>query len=204
MVELNHIQQEIDGYNWTCGSTCLEMVLSYYEIYCDKNEIWNSVKFPRKNCKDQYFSLTHRLAKYAISKDLSATIYQSTSAKCSKMLDVINSEKRPAILSIQELKSAQSHFVVYLGSDSGKYHICDPNSPNNIDLYNYETLKDAWSPRPEIDVTGYVCIVFGSKRRDQLCVQCGKTFPVVDEAILEFSASLICPFCDCATNRKRM
>ena len=113
MVEIEHIQQINDGYNWKCGAVCLEMIFNYYKIPCSQNAIWNKIKSRRSTGVAQYYALTHSLAKYAISQGLNATIYKSDSENWGATLEKLDQLSIPAILSVKEEKSQQSHFIIF-------------------------------------------------------------------------------------------
>ena len=196
MVSIQHRQQKIDGFNWTCGSTCLEMIFDFFGIPFEENEIWEAVKTRRGNSATQWFSLTFKLAQYSIEHGLSATIYKAKENKVSEVLDYLNDNNIPAILSIMEKKSKNSHFVVYTGKKDGKYLFADPNSEKDTTRLNYVDIRDLWKERRSIDVAGHIFIGFGNVDTYEVCKYCTKEYPVVHNVLLENTLAIICPYCD--------
>ncbi|MCI8705081.1 MAG: hypothetical protein HFE60_12635 [Anaerotignum sp.] len=196
MVKVKHIQQKNDNFHWKCGAVCLEMIFDYYSILCNQDEIWNAVKSNRSGAMGQYYALTHRLAEYAINHGLNATIYKANSQTWSTVLETLEQFSMPAILSITEKSSHQSHFVIFLGSERGKYIFSDPNSPKETVKWNYMEVKNMWSPNIAINVTGFIYILFEGDKISEHCQYCQKEFPLLIKNEIPFSENTICPYCD--------
>ena len=126
MIEMEHIQQKNDGINWKCGAVSLEMILNYYGITCEQDEIWDAVKSVRPTRNNQYYALTYQLAQYAIQKGLCATIYKADYDSCLHILDYFDEINRPIIMSVTQKKSGDSHFTIYTGKKYGYYTFNDP------------------------------------------------------------------------------
>lgn len=196
MVEIKHIQQKNDGFNWKCGAVCLEMIFNYYKIPCNQDAIWDAVKCNCYTGIGQKYALTHSLAEYAISQGLNATVYKSDSEKWATILEMLDQRSIPAILSVKENKSQQSHFVIFLGTKNGKYIFSDPNSSKETVGYDYLQVRKMWSPNVEINVTGFIYILFEGNNRFEYCPYCKKEYPLLTKDGVPFSTNIICPYCD--------
>ncbi len=195
MVDIRHKQQQNDGVNWKCGAVCLEMIYDYFRIEYDCNQIWDSIKSKRYKNSIQMYSLTYKLAQDAISRGLPATIYKGNDAY---ILEDVDKLQTPAILSIKEKKSGESHFVVFQGIKNQKYCFCDPNANKAQSVMTYNTLRDLWSPNPRINVTGFVFIMFDNQEDIfATCEHCSKEIPIVHDVLREKVRSIICPYCNC-------
>lgn len=196
MVNIKHIQQEVDGINWKCGQACLEMIFDFYNIEYDKNDIWENIKALRDSLSGQYFAFTYTLAKYAIEHGLNATVYRAKEETWSEVLKKIDNLSVPAILEMREQKSGQSHFVVYTGIKNRMYYYSDPNSEKEFGYFKSVDVKELWHPQPEINVAGYFFVVFDMKVDEMIsCVRCGKPVPVVHSSLKPLIEGIACPHC---------
>ncbi len=196
MVDIKHIRQINDGHNWKCGAACLEMIFSFYGIEKTQEEIWTATLSPRNMGRYQYFIKTHRLANFSCMAGLPATIYKAKPDTWAALLDEMSEKRIPAILSLRQKKSNQSHFVVYSGKKDSNYCFCDPDEEKDINKYDYRTMKDIWSPQPKIEVTGYILIVFGEKDYEFSCPCCKSSISIVNSWIEKYAQGIICPTCD--------
>ena len=196
MIDIKHIRQVNDGFNWKCGAACLEMIFSYYGISKNQDDIWNATSSSRGIGKGQKFILTKNLARYSCENGLSATIYKASADKWSELLDKLSEKQIPAILSLRQKKTSQSHFVVYKGINNNKYCFCDPDEERESILFDYATMKDIWKPQPIIDVTGYIFICFGTEEETVICNSCQHRLPIVHKWISKYLQGIICPNCD--------
>lgn len=196
MIEIKHIRQTNDGFNWKCGAACLEMVFSYYNIAKKQDEIWEATNSSRRTGVGQKFILTHDLARYSCETGLPATIYKAYEYKWSDLLDQLADHQIPAILSLRQKKSGQSHFIVYIGKKKNCYCFCDPDEKRDIVTYDFITMIDIWRPQPFIDVAGYILICFGEKEDTVICGSCHRELPIVHKWIKGYSRAVICPYCD--------
>ena len=199
MVKINHKQQHNDGYNWKCGAVCLEMIFDYYNIECDKSDIWENIKTLRPKMQGHYYAPTHKVTKCAIEHGLNATAYKAQQNTCLELLEQINDKNIPAVLAIREKKSGQSHFVVYTGIKNKMYYYSDPNSNRDFDYLKRGEIMDVWSPQPQIDVTGYFFVVFDCEKGERLqCQNCGVSIPIVHNSLWSFIEGVACPYCGAA------
>lgn len=198
MIKIKHIRQKNDGFNWKCGAVCLEMILKYFDIECNQDEIWEAVKTKRQTGIGQYFAMTFKLAQYSLEKGLLATIYKSDSENCLQTLDNLDMYQMPAILSVKEKKSSQSHFIVYVGKKDGKYCFSDPNSEKELVRYDYTQVREMWKENRKIDVSGFVYIIFGKSEQPAVnkCGNCPAEYPVLTKEGGWLSTVTICPYCD--------
>lgn len=198
MIKIKHIRQKNDGFTWKCGAVCLEMVLKYFDIECDQDEIWEAIKTNRQTGIGQYYAKTYKLAQYSLQKGLTPTIYKSDSENCLQTLDSLDMYHMPAILSVQEKKSSQSHFIVYVGKKDGKYCFSDPNSEKELVKYGYAQVREMWRENWKIDVSGFVYIVFGKSEQFTVnkCGNCSAEYPVLTKEGGWLSPVTICPYCD--------
>lgn len=197
MVEIKHIQQVNDGFNWKCGAACLEMIFSYYSISKGQDEIWNAISSKRETGIGQKYILTYNLARYSCEAGLPATIYKADENKWSELLDELDAHQIPAILSLRQKKSSQSHFIVYKGRKYNRYCFCDPDENKEDVFFDYNTMRDIWRPQPSIDVTGFIFVCFGLEEDTAICRSCRQKLPIVHTWIKEYSQAVICPYCDC-------
>lgn len=197
ILKVNHKQQVNDGYNWKCGIVSLDMVFDYYNIPFDSDEAWECVRSLRPRSTDQYYALSSNLAKYSIEKGLIATIYKGTQETCLKVLEMLSNKGTPAILSLMQKKSKQSHFVVFSGYDHGTYCFCDPDEKKIINRFTETDVCDLWKPNLEIGVTGYILIVFSQLKEDTInCLYCNRNIPIVHSELKDITQGCICPYCD--------
>ena len=160
MVKIEHIRQVNDGHNWKCGAVCLEMIFNFYGIPCNQDDIWEKIKSKRNDGIEQYYSHTVDLAKYSVNKGLKAYICKAKPNCVEIVLSLIDTDKRPVIMSILEKKSQNSHFVIYTGKKNGRFYFTDPNRDKTFSYYTLSEVEDFWKPRPEIDVAGYIFVAF--------------------------------------------
>ena len=199
MVNIKHKKQKNDGYNWKCGAICLEMIYDYYSIPYTSPEIWGKIKTKRNSQANsiipQWFSLTHKLAHDSIDRGLPATIYK---AKNAEILHEIDKLGIPAILSITQKKSNNSHFVIFKGIKNDKYYFCDPDEAKEEVYMDYRKIKDMWSPNIEKDVAGFIFLVFNKRKNDlyRCCSHCGKQIPIIHDILVNETQAIICPYCD--------
>lgn len=196
MVDIKHIQQINDGFNWKCGAVCLEMIFNYYGISCNQNDIWEAVKTNRPTGIGQKYALTYSLAQYAIDRGLNCTIYKAGKDSWSDVLNSLDQRNIPAILCVKEKKSGQSHFMIYIGRKNGKLMFSDPNSSRETVAYDYLELRDMWSPHPEINVTGFIYLIFDGNSTTHTCSLCNREYPVLEHENGPVSELTICPYCD--------
>lgn len=196
MIEIKHIRQKNDGFNWKCGAASLEMIFSRYGISKSQDEIWNATKSSRGTGIGQKFIRTYDLARYSCNVGLSATIYKANVDKWSYLLDELEECEIPAILSLRQRKSGQSHFVVYIGKKNSNYCFCDPDEMRDITSIDYRTLKDLWRPQPSIDVAGFILVCFGAEEDTAICRSCQHKLPIVHKWIADYAQAVICPHCD--------
>lgn len=196
MVKLQHIQQVNDGRNWKCGAVCLQMIFNHYGIPCNQDDIWDAIKADRPTGIGQKYALTYSLAQYAIGRGLSCTIYKTDEYSWSNVLDELDRCNIPAVLSIREKKSGESHFTVYLGKKDGQFIFADPNSEAETDQYNIDEMMEMWSPHLEINVTGFIYIVFSGNTTVHTCMHCNQKYPILEHDKVPFSNMTICPYCD--------
>lgn len=194
MISIKHKQQQNDGVNWKCGAVCLEMIYDHFHIEYNSEKIWESVKSQRYRDSLQMYSLTYKLAQDAISRGLQATIYKGKDAH---ILEDVDQFQTPAILSIRQARSGESHFVVFQGIKNRNYCFCDPDSAKERSIIPYMQLRDLWSPNPKINVAGFIFIVF-NKQEDTFftCEYCNKKIPIVYESLRGKVQNIICPYCD--------
>lgn len=198
MIEMEHIQQKNDGINWKCGAVSLEMILKYYGITCEQDEIWDAVKSVRPTRKNQYYALTYQLAQYAIQKGLCATIYKADYDSCLHILDYYDEINRPIIMSVTQKKSGDSHFTIYTGKKYGYYTFNDPDSKKNVEKYDYSEIRTMWQENFSVNVTGYIYIHFGNHDEAiaHTCNYCKREYPVLTRNGDWISDVTICPHCD--------
>ena len=196
MVEVKHIQQQNDGFNWKCGAVCLEMIFNYYGIPCNQDDIWDAIKSDRPTGIGQRYALTYRLAQYAIGHGLNCTIYKADNNSWSAVLDELDRHTIPAILSVKEKKSGESHFTVFCGKEDGQFIFADPNSKKERDSYDESDINEMWSPHPEINVTGFIYLVFDGDIMPHTCMHCNREYPILVHDKTLFSNKTICPYCD--------
>ncbi len=196
MIIIPHIKQKKDGFNWRCGAACLEMIFAFYGIEKTQDEIWAKTSSPRNTGPGQRYIRTYDLARYACDSGLSATIYKAKEESWSSLLDELSKKGIPAILSLMQPKSKQSHFIVFKGKKHSDYCFCDPDENRDTVRYDYRMMRDIWSPRPEINVTGYILVVFGEKEQESNCPHCHDTVPIVHSWIGEYAQAICCPNCD--------
>lgn len=194
MVNINHKKQENDRLNGKCGQVCLEMIYDYFGVKYDANEIWNNIKTKKSPNSLEMYALTYKLAQDAINRGLQATIYKGNDAHILENLDKL---QVPAILSIRQKSSGQSHYVVFKGIKNYKYCFCDPAVTKEQVSMNYIDLRDVWSPNPNINVTGFIFIAFNTEIQKTLqCTHCGKAIPITHAELLDQVKGVVCPYCD--------
>ena len=196
MVEIKHIQQINDGFNWKCGAVCLEMIFNHYGIPCNQDDIWNAVQADRSTGPGQKFAFTYSLAQYAISRGLNCTIYKTDENNWPNVLEELEQRSIPAILSVKEKKSGQSHFMIFVGKRDDQFIFSDPNSSNETDGYDYLEVENMWSPHLEIDVTGFIYMIFEGNSIWGGCPYCQRNFPILAQNEAPLSMKIICPYCD--------
>lgn len=194
MIHIEHKRQVNDGLNWKCGAVCLEMIYDYFQIPYDSNEIWHNIKAQRYENSMQMYSQTYKLAQDAISRGLQATIYKGRDAH---ILEDINQLQTPAILSLKQVKSGNSHFVIFQGIKNQNYCFCDPDTEKKITSMKFIDVRNIWSPHREIGVTGDIFIVFNKMvHKVCKCKYCGQEIPLVHSELLERARGVVCPHCD--------
>lgn len=194
MIDIKHKRQRNDGINWKCGAVCLEMIYDYFQIEYDSDKIWDNVKTRRNYHSLQMYSLTYKLAQDAICRGLPATIYKGKNAH---ILEKVDQLQTPAILSLKQAKSGESHFVVFQGIKNQNYYFRDPDAEKSV--MTYLDLQNLWSPDPKINITGFIFIMFNNRAdRFFACEHCNNKVPIVHDTLEEKVQSIICPYCDCA------
>lgn len=194
MINIEHKRQVNDGINWKCGAVCLEMIYDYFQVPYDNEEIWNNIKAQRYENSVQMYSRTYKLAQDAILRGLPATIYRGRDAHILEDIDMLQT---PAILSIQQVKSRESHFVVFQGIKNQNYCFCDPDTDKKTTNMKFIDVRNVWSPHREIGVTGYVFIIFDKVVDEKYkCKYCGQDIPIVHSQLLEKTEGVFCPHCD--------
>ena len=194
MINIEHKRQVNDGINWKCGAVCLEMIYDYFQVPYDNEEIWNNIKAQRYENSVQMYSRTYKLAQDAILRGLPATIYRGRDAHILEDIDMLQT---PAILSIQQVKSRESHFVVFQGIKNQNYCFCDPDTDKKTTNMKFIDVRNVWSPHREIGVTGYVFIIFDKVVDEKYkCKYCGQDIPIVHSQLLEKTEGGFCPHCD--------
>lgn len=194
MISIRHKQQRNDRINWKCGAVCLEMIYDYFGVEYDSNEIWNNIKCKRSEHPLQMYSLTYKLAQDAINRGLPATIYKGKDAQ---ILENVDQLQTPAILSIKQAKSGESHFVIFKGIKNQNYCFCDPDTTKEESVMTYLDLRNLWSPNEKINVTGFIFIVFNNREDMFLtCGHCKNKIPIVYDTLKEEVQSIICPYCN--------
>lgn len=196
MLDIKHIQQVNDGVNWKCGAVCLEMIFRHYNIPCNQDDIWESIKSPRPNSFSHNYARTCDLTRYSNEQGLPATIYKTNENNFENALQTLDVIECPAILSIIEKKSNSSHFIVYIGYKNNLYYFCDPNVSKSFTIYNSIKLQEIWKPCPSINVTGYIFVAFGNIHSEYNCPFCGHKYPIVQNELAKCVDLTICPNCD--------
>lgn len=206
MVKIKHKQQFNDGYNWTCGAVCLEMIFDYYGIEYNEKDIWDNIKTRRPNALGQHYTQTHKVARYAIEHGLNATVYRAKHNTSLELLEQINNKNIPAILEIREKKSKHGHFVVYTGIKHKMYYYCDPNSEREFSYYKSFEIEEDWSPQNQNDeVKGYFLMVFDRERDEmQQCKNCGESITIVHGTLQSLAEGIACPYCGAATYMNKL
>lgn len=194
MVDIKHKRQINDGFNWKCGEVCLEMVFDFFEVQYDSDYIWESIKEPRHTGSGQMYALTHKLAATSIAYGLPATIYKGKSIEVLKKIDKLCT---PAILSVTQEKSRQSHFIVFKGIKNSLFYYCDPDVERNFSYANEPKMDEAWKTNLSANVTGYIFVVL-DKTIDVMtkCPYCHNDVPVVHSSLTSQTVGLCCPYCD--------
>ncbi len=194
MIRIEHKRQINDGLNWKCGAVCLEMIYDHFQVPYNSEEIWNNIKTQRYKNSMQMYALTYKLAQDAISRGLPATIYRGLNAH---ILEDISELQTPAILSLKQPKSGNSHFVVFQGVRNQNYCFVDPDTEKRTTNMRFIDVRNVWSPHREIGVTGYIFIVFNKTIDERYkCKYCGQQVPIVYSELLEKVEGFVCPHCD--------
>lgn len=196
MVDIKHVRQINDGFNWKCGAASLEMIFSHYGVSKSQDDIWAATNSLRGTGIGQKFILTYNLARYSCEVGLPATIYKADMKRWSFLLDELAEREIPAILSLRQRKSGQSHFVVYKGKKNSNYCFCDPDEVRDTTQLDYKTVKDLWHPQPYIDVAGFILVCFGAEEDIAICRSCRRELPIVHKWIVDYAQAVICPHCD--------
>ena len=198
MIKMEHIRQSNDGYNWKCGAVCLEMLLGFYGIKCKQDDIWRKIK---SKCSNgfQYYAKTYDLARCAIEMGLNTTIYKTNEKDCLQLLDFLDKENWPVIMSVLQKKSNSSHFVIYIGKKDGKYCFNDPDSDKDVKKYDYSEVREMWRQNERADVAGYIYLL-PDRGMDvttmHICHACSKEYPIIEVSDEWKLQPTICPHCD--------
>lgn len=197
MIGIVHRQQVNDGHNWKCGAVSLQMIFDYYRVPFDLDESWEYIRSRRPNSIDQFFARTCKLSEYSIAKGLMSTIYKGSHMTCLRILDILDVKSIPAIASITQKRTKQSHFVVFTGCDHGFYCFCDPDEKRKFNRFIDSTVYNFWKPNLSIDVTGYILVVFEHQEDEHIkCPFCNNDIPIVHSELKELTVGCICPYCD--------
>ena len=200
MIETNHQQQQIDGVNWTCGAVCLSMILEYYGIKKEVNDIWDDIKTIRHDGPHQKFATTAKVAEFSIKYGLNATIYRTRAESFYELLYYLDQQRCPAILNMVDKKCKRSHFEVFKGIRFGDIILDNPLITKGTEKLNPIQVREQWEPHLEDDITGYILILFGLHGATYYaCPKCRERIPVVQLEIIKrgYVDEVCCPMKDC-------